>query len=118
MKYLQAFILICFFSGCATLQPGADPLIVRVEQTQSVALTTLDGFLKFDLSTPGLPNSVHILADKVRATAPHALTLLDNARKTYESTKSQEAKTQLATALSVIEALLSEVNTANAANAK
>ena len=36
--------------GCATLSPGADPLVVRVEQGQTVANATFDMVLKQDNS--------------------------------------------------------------------
>lgn len=39
--------------GCAALQPGADPLVVRVEQTQTVAGGTLDLVLNVDHADRG-----------------------------------------------------------------
>lgn len=38
------------FSSCKTLQPGADPLIVRTEQTETIAKATFDTVLNFDNS--------------------------------------------------------------------
>lgn len=34
--------------GCKTIDPDADLLVVRVEQTQKIALATFDTFLRFD----------------------------------------------------------------------
>jgi hypothetical protein len=39
-----------FFMGCAHLAPGADPVVVRVEQTETIAKTTFDQVLSIDNS--------------------------------------------------------------------
>lgn len=41
------------FSGCATLEPGADPFVVRVEQTQEGAKATLDLAVHLDNADRG-----------------------------------------------------------------
>jgi len=48
---LLAIALLVF--GCAKLQPGADPLIVRAEQTEQVAKATFDLVLNVDHSDRG-----------------------------------------------------------------
>ena len=39
--------------GCASLQPGADPLVVRAEQTEAIAKSAFDTVLNFDNSNRG-----------------------------------------------------------------
>ena len=54
-------------TGCATLQPGADPVVVRAEQTEQVAFATFDTF-------------VHLVADHeadVQAKVPAAFTFAE-----------------------------------------
>jgi len=38
------------FTACAPLQPGADPIVVRAEQSETVAKGTFDAILKLDNS--------------------------------------------------------------------
>lgn len=48
---MKRFLLIpalVLLASCATLNPGADPFVVRVEQTQAVASSTFDFVLRFD----------------------------------------------------------------------
>lgn len=42
--------ILALLVSCATLQPGADPFVVRVEQTQTGALATFDFILRIDHS--------------------------------------------------------------------
>lgn len=52
MKRNQLLLLpllsLLLFSGCAVLKPGADPLVVRVEQSETVALATFNAILNVD----------------------------------------------------------------------
>jgi hypothetical protein len=107
-------LIAVFAAGCATLQPTADPLIVRVEQAQKSGLAIVDAFEKFDLANPQLPNSVHKVADHIRDIAPSAFRSLDDARRVYEASKSADAQSKLALAVSTVEGIVSQVNAANA----
>jgi len=48
MKKLTLLVPIIILAACATLNPKADPFVVRVEQTQSVASATFDAVLRLD----------------------------------------------------------------------
>lgn len=52
MKLKQLLLLpllsLLLFSGCSILKPGADPLVVRVEQSEAVALSTFQAVLNID----------------------------------------------------------------------
>lgn len=50
---LLAFVAVLLFAACATLQPGADKFVVRVEQTQLGASATLDFVLHLDNADRG-----------------------------------------------------------------
>ena len=51
---LTALTLLGFLlAGCATLNPGADPLVVRVEQTLTTANATFDMVLHVDQADRG-----------------------------------------------------------------
>ncbi len=40
------------FIGCVALSPGADPFVVRVEQSQTAAAATFDMILNVELASP------------------------------------------------------------------
>lgn len=62
---------IDFLTGCASLAPGADPLVVRVEQTETGAKATLDLIVNEDDANRAfwLTNApaFHQFAEKLRA---------------------------------------------------
>jgi hypothetical protein len=55
-----AFGLAAGVTGCAKLAAGADPLVVRTEQTETLAYNTFDTFLKLDdtaMANAGVSNA-------------------------------------------------------------
>lgn len=56
-KVLNLVMLLAVASvvtwGCATISPGADPFVVRVEQTQTAAAATFDMILHIDQADRG-----------------------------------------------------------------
>ncbi|MEQ2008125.1 MAG: hypothetical protein ABMA26_15110 [Limisphaerales bacterium] len=118
MKHLLA-LLCLVLTGCATLQPGADPLVVRCQQAEATAFATFDTF-------------VHLVADhetKVRATVPAAYTFaewlrakgpdgtprglamissLGNVRRAYAASRTPEHKASLVSALAALQAAVAE----------
>jgi hypothetical protein len=50
LLFAVATFALLMTSGCAHIQPGNDPLVVRVEQTETIAKTTFDQVLAIDNS--------------------------------------------------------------------
>jgi len=49
-----SFVVLCaFLTSCAQLRPGADPLVIRAEQTESAAKVTFDLVLNIDNADRG-----------------------------------------------------------------
>jgi len=48
MKPILIALALLSMTGCAILKPGSDPLVVRTEQTLTIAKATLDTFEKTD----------------------------------------------------------------------
>ncbi len=108
-------------SGCATLDRGADPLIVRTEQTEKVAFNTFDALVSIDDADRGfwrtnLP-ALHRFAEWLREPQVVDVTnrlarglaickRLDTVKLVYKSNKAQTNATDLATALATTEAAL------------
>lgn len=109
--------IICLFVGCATLQPGADPLVVRAEQLETAAEASFQLVVSVDNSDRGFwmtnAPAFHNFAEWLRA--PVALNgntneprglgmilLVDSAKMAYLSNKSQS--NVLITAISDLQA--------------
>lgn len=107
--------------GCAMLSPKANPLIVRTEQTQTIALSTFDAVLHLDDSnrpfwTTNAP-PFHRFCEWLRQpvvlnstnTLPRGAAILwsvDQAKLTYQKTAS--GQDQLTAALATLETALSQ----------
>jgi len=99
---IGAFLLI----GCATLNPSADPVAVRAEQTLSVALGIVDTALKYEASND-LPDSFKRAATKVRSKAADAFISADRVRVAYKQGKA--TGDQLVMALDLVNSIVGEV---------
>ena len=116
MKPLAIFILILplLFCGCfATLQPGADPVVVNAERTIEVARATLDSFVRFEFSNRAkCPPEVQAAAEKIRREAPEWFNRAMRLKTAYKSNRGADSKADLLTALAVLSTAASEAATA------
>lgn len=118
---ITAIVLV----GCAKLQPGADPLIVRAEQTEITALATFDLLLNTDDSNRAFYREkaphFHAFAEWLRAPMPwggtnlqRSLVLvhnLQNVKATYRKDRSNS--NLLTTALLTIQSAMNQASTWN-----
>jgi hypothetical protein len=122
---LALTITATIFSGCAKLQPGADPIVVRAEQLETTAYSTFDTFLKLDdiamantTIAPTWTNSAHPFATYLRKpvqngtnTVPFGIATvlsLDQVKLAYQAgTTSSNA---LVTAITVLTTTISQVS--------
>ena len=108
---LLAALLI---SGCASVAPGHERLVVNAERVQVTAFETVDSFLAVEHSrrehfsevAPGL----HAAAEYMRRVAPRALNALHEATIRYKLTRTDTDKTALTAALAVVEQLALEAS--------
>lgn len=111
----------CLLSGCAHVQPGSDPLVVRVEQTETAAQSTLSLVLETDqldrslwrAQAPGFHSfceSLRIPTEyQVTNTLPRyrvALLTLDDVKLDYQAGKASGS--DLTTALTVLQGIETE----------
>lgn len=80
---VPAFAVMCalgFVVGCATLAPGADPFVVRVEQSQTMADVTFDFVLHIDQADRGFwrtnAPAFHNFCSWLRTPVPYSTTNL------------------------------------------
>lgn len=108
-------------SGCARLQPGADPLVVRVEQAETGAVSTFDLVLRMDdtdrefwkQKAPGFHSFAEFLREPLAAegtnTEARALSLvrsLDVIKKDYQAGRA--SSNAVTAALATLRGLLAE----------
>lgn len=128
MKTLRLIALAAFLAlapACATLQPGADPIAVRSEQTVSTAFNVIDAFLTLEhqhreLSKAKLP-AVHAFAEFLRApvadngqTIPRGLALIQSAnrvRLAYKANRTPDNHASMTAALSALARAANEAAT-------
>jgi hypothetical protein len=115
---LALVFLVTFLVGCATVGPNADPLVVRVEQTETIALSTFDTVLSLDNSNrefwktevPGFHafcewlRAPQQLTTKVLPRGSAMLWSLNEVKIAYK--KQATTKDRLIAALSVVESAL------------
>jgi hypothetical protein len=113
---LLCLVFALHFSGCAALQPGADPVAVRSEQTVATAFNVFDAFLKLDdanreMAKAKLP-AVHAFAEKLRTPVvdngqqvPFGISLILSANRTrlaYKANRSADNQASMSAALSAL----------------
>ncbi len=112
MKHIQTLtlsILCIALMGCAVLKPGADPVVVRAEQTVKVAFEGCDSFLKWvHMNRAAVPPEIQTYATALRESGPLAFKTARTLTKAYKQNRSDENRANLDTALAVLIALQSE----------
>jgi hypothetical protein len=117
---LLALVLTCVALSCATLEPGADPFVVRVEQTQTSASATIDMILHVDHADRGLWRSnapaFHRWCEYLRTPQPYGTTTVpravaiklnvDDLKLAFKASRSAPGSNALWSAWSVLNALV------------
>lgn len=102
---LAAFLLVVP-TACKSVDAGQDALVVRAEQTASVAMEVIDSFLKWELNNRAiLADNVKQSANNVRKEAPLAIDTLRSVTKAYKANRTEENKATLVTWLAVVDRL-------------
>lgn len=113
MKRLAIFLLLLplmLTSGCfATLQVGADPVVVNAERTIEVARVTLDAFVKFEFNQRAkCPKEVQDAAEAIRRNAPEWFNRALRFKQAYKLNRNADNKASLLTAVAVLQTAASE----------
>lgn len=108
-KQLTFILPLLLLTACAALQPGADPVVVRAEQTRSIAFLVFDTFLKAEhdnrTALAGTPE-IHAAAEHIRVNGPKWIDDLTALIAVYKSNRTPENKANLATGLAVLSTAL------------
>lgn len=112
-------LALLVFAGCATLEPGADAFVVRVEQTQTIASATTDMILRIDNADRGMWRSnapaFHAFCESLRTPVPYGSNTLsrvvviqlnvDDLKLAYKASRSTGSSNALYSAWYVLNAL-------------
>lgn len=95
-------------AACATLAPGADPLVVRSEQVLKVAPSVYDaGMTWAEANKAKIPASTLVVFEKIRVGFPPAYRAADEALTLYKAKKTNG----LANAIPALERMLGDLAT-------
>ena len=116
--------LLALFISCATLNPGADPFVVRVEQAQTGASATFDFLLHLDHANRSFWKTnapeFHKFAEWLRTPQPYGTNTfaravviqlnLSDLKLEYKAAKTAGNSNALYTALAVLKAAMAQCN--------
>lgn len=104
-----ALLAVLVLVSCASLRPGADPVLVRAEQALVVAFETTDAFLRIERANQAAMTAVvpgaHQVAEDIRVKGPASFRALEAAISAYRDNRDAEHRATLLTWLAVCEQL-------------
>jgi hypothetical protein len=112
LRTTAAIVMMMFVASCATIAPGNDPVVVRVEQATVMAVDTIDAFLLSEFqhreSYRLLSPDIERFANVLRREVPPAVTSLREITKTYKTNRNEQNKANMITALAVVQSAASQ----------
>lgn len=110
---LGALLLVAaaFNSGCATtIKPGADPIVVRAEQSAETSLALFDSFLKWERRNEAIVGAdVHQLATDIRQHGKEWIQELRTATKAYAASRTGDNLDKLRFAQQMLDLAVTEI---------
>ena len=104
-----------FLIGCASVQPGNDPVVVNAERSTAVALATMDAFLQIEYNNRAMLKQVnpgiHIYAEYLRRNGQHYLQTARALTLAYKQNRSATNKANLQTAIALLNEIANQANT-------
>lgn len=115
-KIVPPLVLVLLLgTGCASILPGNDPVVVRAQQTREIAFSTFDTFVSLEYRNRAtlqkLNPNFNEVADNIRVGAPKWFKSFDQVLVAYKSGKTPATKSKLDGAIAVIESALAEAQT-------
>jgi hypothetical protein len=100
-------------TGCTGLAPGAEPFVVRTEQTIASSFATVDTFVHWEeANRDSLPESVSAVADALRDDFPPAHNAALASLQVYKHSRSAEDKDQVTAWLATLRAMADQATKA------
>lgn len=109
---LPVLIFAGILSGCATILPGHDPLVVRAEQATQLLYVTTDRLLAWEHANRGQVPHLKPVCDRLRQNVPWVLQRCRDATLSYKKSRNDLSKRTLVLSLASVETSLSEAQLA------
>ncbi len=108
------FAIALLGTGCSSIAPGNDALVVNAERTTTLAVDTFDLFVKWEFDNRSVLSKVPEIrkaADHIRTNGPTWLATARNLTKAYKANRILQNKANLETAITVLRTALAEART-------
>lgn len=101
---LIAFLMLV--SGCSSIAPGSDPIVVNAQRSMSASFDLVDAFLRWEhANRHAVTRDVTDAADIIRTKFPPAFEATKSVLAAYRSNKTPESKADLMTWLATLREL-------------
>ena len=109
---LPVLIFAGILSGCSTILPGHDPLVVRAEQATQLLYVTTDRLLAWEHANRGQVPHLKPVCDRLRQNVPWVLQRCRDATLAYKKSRNDLSKRTLVMSLASVETSLDEAQLA------
>lgn len=107
------FAAMLMFSNCATVDQGADPIVVNAERITATAVDTFDVFLKYEYEQRAtlerLNPAIHKYSNTLRRNGQQWLQSARSLTQAYKYNRTEQNKANLQTAISVLSEAITQV---------
>lgn len=114
MMTVIAAVALVGCNGCGTLNEGADPVVVRAEQTAEIAFDLFDIYVKMEANNAetlaAISPQFKQVGDIIRGEGLTAVTELRVATKIYKQNRNEQNKATMETYLTLVSNLQRVVN--------
>lgn len=105
-------LILILAASCATVTSG-DPVVVNAERSVNIAFETIDTFLYIEHNHAAeiaqVSDDVHTVAETLRVNGPEAFRKARRLIDVYKTSRNDQAKADMLTALAFVQALANEV---------
>jgi len=108
---LASLAIACILTGCVTIEPGNDKLVVQAERTTKLALETFDTFLKWEYDNREVLSpipEIRASSDRIRTNGPGWLRTARTLTQAYKENRTDENKAALETWVALLRAAIGE----------
>lgn len=113
-QYIPLLALVLLFSACNVLQPGADPVVVRAEQTTASAYDSFETFKKYEydnrVTLESLNPKIETYANIVRRNEKKWLQTARAETMAYKNNRNDQNKANMNTAIAVLEEAMHQIS--------
>lgn len=115
MKNLILSLVVVCITGCASVKPGNDPLIVHASQSKKILVETANTFVALEKNNRdyfwSVSKSIKKSADGVRLAVPDIIFSLDKSVDRYRAYKTSNDRIDLETQIGIVTTTIADITT-------